>query len=361
MKIEVVFLSGSLQLSGSTTWLNTLIKGFEQQNINCIHLVTGVPSSIKSSATQVVYTGRPRQQLRLRLMRWLQLHKLCRNLYREQETKFYTQRTEQLLESQLAKKVLVIKDFTTYLPTYFKTDRFLITAVLHQQYAELQLGYFYHQLCAVSEAVKQKSNQLGFNVTQVIYNPLDIEQLEHLADEYQPDEQNYLVFVGKLHREKGVVELLESYHQLLQQNNIDLKLLYIGEGKDQQLLQNYINKHNLADWVKLKGFQTNPYPYIKHAKLLVLPSYSEAMGYVAIEAAALKTPYLVSNFAAASEFFPPAHTFALHDRQLECKDMRHKIVSLLNEPQYQLKAGIIEKMQLDSVVSIFYNQLKTQE
>ena len=33
MKLEVVFLSGSLQLSGSTTWMNTLIKGFEENGV----------------------------------------------------------------------------------------------------------------------------------------------------------------------------------------------------------------------------------------------------------------------------------------------------------------------------------------
>lgn len=361
MKAQVVFLSGSLQLSGSTTWINTLIKGFEQQQISCIHLITGVPTSIKSSATRVMYTGRPRQQWQLRLMRWLQLNKICKSFYKKQEANFYSKRTDQLLGAQLAKKVLVIKDFTSYLPTYFCADQFLIMAVLHQQYAERQQGYFYHQLCAVSETVKQQSNQLGFNVTQVIYNPLDIKQLEHRASEYQPDEQDYMVFVGKLHREKGIIELLEGYHQLLQQKNINLKLLYVGEGKDSQLLQDYIDQHDLADRVKLKGFQTNPYPYIKHAKLLVLPSYSEAMGYVAIEAAILKTPYLVSNFAAASEFFPLAHTFGLHGQQLDREGMQHKILSLLQEPQYQLNTGVIEKMQLESIVSIFYNQLKNQE
>lgn len=47
MKLEVVFLSGSLQLSGSTTWMNTLIKGFEENNIPCLHLITGIEGTIK--------------------------------------------------------------------------------------------------------------------------------------------------------------------------------------------------------------------------------------------------------------------------------------------------------------------------
>lgn len=361
MKVEVVFLSGSLQLSGSTTWLNTLIKGFEQQGISCIHLVTGVPTSIKSKAAQVFYTGRPRQQWQLRLMRWFQLHKLYRNFYGQQEVLFYSRRARQLLSSRLAEKVLVIKDFSTYLPEYFLDKRFRITAVLHQQYTELVKGYDYHNLCAVSETVKYESNRLGFDVEQVIYNPINIAEIQNLAEEYKPDEEGYLLFVGKLHKEKGVLELLKSYHQLVKENSINLKLIYVGEGKDGQCLKSYIDEHRLSNKVKLKGFLNNPYPYIKYSKLLILPSYSEAMGYVAVEAAVLETPYLVSNFTAASEFFCADNIFKSQGKQLDTDNMKNKILCLLKNPQFSLNTDIVNKMQLSYIVPQFYNQINNQE
>lgn len=359
MKIEVVFLSGSLQLSGSTTWINTLIKGFEQKNIHCAHLVTGVPTSIQSSATQVVYTGRPRQQWRLRLMRWLQLHKVFKNFYKTQETNFYTKRAQQLLGFQLAEKVLVIKDFTSYLPAYFFDNRFIIAAVLHQQFAEFQKGYFYHKLCAVSNTVKENSNKLGFNVQHAIYNPLDIKQLRYLAEEYQPCEENYLLFVGKLHQEKGILELLESYHQLLDKKIINLKLLYVGEGKGCKLLQDYIAEHSLEKQVKLIGFLNNPYPYIKQAKLLVLPSYSEAMPYVAIESAVLKTKYLVSDFSSAKEFFPDKNIFLMGDNASVFREnLKNKIISLLKSQSFDLKPGVVDRMSLTVVTNSYHNLLQ---
>lgn len=359
MKAQVVFLSGSLQLSGSTTWINTLIKGFEQQNIHCIHLVTGIPSSIKSSATQVFYTGRPRQQWWLRTMRILQLHKLCKGFYKKQEESFYTKRSQHLLDSQLAEKVLVIKDFSSYLPTYFCDARFLIAAVLHQQFTEFEKGYFNHKLCAVSETVKKNSNQLGFNVQHTIYNPLDVQQLERLAEEYQPCDENYLLFVGKLHQEKGIIELLESFHQLLNEKNINLKLIYVGEGKDHKLLQDYITKHGIERYVKLVGFLSNPYPYIKNAKLLVLPSYSEAMPYVAIESAVLKTNYLVSDFASASEFFPEKNIFLMGDESFDFKEnLKNKIISSLESGSFELNQNVIDNMSLTKVTKMYYELIQ---
>jgi glycosyltransferase involved in cell wall biosynthesis len=359
MKLEVVFLSGSLQLSGSTTWINTLIKGFEQQNIYCAHLVTGVPTSIKSSARQVFYTGRPRQQLWLRLMRWLQLHKTFKSFYKAQEASFYTKRAQQLLNSQLAEKVLVIKDFSSYLPAYFFDNRFIIAAVLHQQFTGFQEGYFYHKLCAVSKTVKENSNKLGFNVQHAIYNPLDIKRLRYLAEEYQPCEEDYLLFVGKLHKEKGIVELLESYHELLDKENINLKLIYVGEGNSCKLLQDYIAEHGLERQVKLIGFLNNPYPYIKNAKLLVLPSYSEAMPYVAIESAVLETNYLVSDFPSAKEFFPDKNVFFMGDNASVFREnLKDKIISSLESQNFDLKPGIIEKMSLAEVTKSYHNLLQ---
>ena len=58
----------------------------------------------------------------------------------------------------------------------------------------------------------------------------------------------------------------------------------------------------VKDRVVFTGFQSNPMPYIKNAKMLVLPSKSEAMNYVCFEAMTVKTPIIVSGFNSAKEF-----------------------------------------------------------
>lgn len=361
MKLEVVFLSGSLQLSGSTTWMNTLIKGFEENNIPCLHLITGIEGTIKSSAKDVLYTGRARQSWLLRCMRWFQLHKVFKSFYNKQEDKFFTRKTNQLISNKLADKVLVIKDFTSYLPACFEEDRFFVVAVLHQQYKRFEQGYYYDLLCSVSETVQRESYEIGFNVQNVIYNPLDIDSIKSRSLEYQVREDSFLLFVGKLHKEKGIFELLEAYRDLVKDGYAQLNLIYIGEGRDKEQLLNRIAEYGLKDKVKLTGFLLNPYPYISKAKILLLPSYSEAMPYVVIEAAVLNTAYLVSDFTSAREFFQEENIFPMKNFRPDILEMKQKVVQLLNEPSYELKEGLVEKIKPNTVVSTYYNLLKNQE
>ena len=51
----------------------------------------------------------------------------------------------------------------------------------------------------------------------------------------------------------------------------------------------------MTDQVILAGFQINPFPWIKHARLFVLSSDYEGFGNVLIEAMALGTPALSTD------------------------------------------------------------------
>ncbi|MCF1428885.1 MAG: glycosyltransferase, partial [Shewanella sp.] len=54
-------------------------------------------------------------------------------------------------------------------------------------------------------------------------------------------------------------------------------------------------KYGVEDRVIIPGFQTNPYPWIKQAKLLALSSDYEGLPTVLIEALAVGTPVVSSN------------------------------------------------------------------
>jgi glycosyltransferase involved in cell wall biosynthesis len=96
---------------------------------------------------------------------------------------------------------------------------------------------------------------------------------------------------------KGVNDLLEAFAIL----ESDEALVYVGGGEENALRQTVVSL-GLQDRVHFTGFQINPYPWIRHAKLLVLPSSEEAMGYVLMEAAALGCGVVATDFPAAYEF-----------------------------------------------------------
>lgn len=124
---------------------------------------------------------------------------------------------------------------------------------------------------------------------EVINNPFNIEEIEALAN--QPCDmagQEYLVHVGRFHVQKRHDRLLKAYAQ----SDLQTPLMLIGTGNE-----DYINKIkklasslNIADRVIFAGFKTNPFPYIKHARQLILSSDSEGFGNVLVESLICDTP-----------------------------------------------------------------------
>jgi glycosyltransferase involved in cell wall biosynthesis len=102
--------------------------------------------------------------------------------------------------------------------------------------------------------------------------------------------------------------------------------------------------------VHFTGFQINPYPWIRHAKLLVLPSSGEAMGYVLMEAAALGCGVVATDFPAAYEFLVenvivPSLPAADFTERLAAKISQ----GLSGKLPLGIKPGILESMAPETV------------
>ena len=132
---------------------------------------------------------------------------------------------------------------------------------------------------------------------RTIYNPFDFNRLEALAA--KPFTlpagvlaQDYLLHIGaftlKVKRQDILIEAFAR-------SGLQSKLILLGKGKDEEKIRALIKIHGVADRVILAGFQANPYPWIRHARLLILSSDYEGFGNVLIEAMALGTPALSTD------------------------------------------------------------------
>lgn len=142
-----------------------------------------------------------------------------------------------------------------------------------------------------------------------IENYYDIDHLKSLANEKLPEEfnflteKNYVVNVGRIHPQKGQLELLKVFSMV--KDKIGCPLVIIGSGDLLSELHNackllglsYANANqDVSDIdVYFLGYVKNPLPLIKHAQLFLFPSFWEGFPNALIEAIACETLVLSSD------------------------------------------------------------------
>lgn len=126
-----------------------------------------------------------------------------------------------------------------------------------------------------------------------IYNPFNVDKIIEQAEQpavYSLPE-DYIVFVGRLEKQKNVFLLLETISKL----KSDISLVIIGQGKLKDKITDSARFLGISDRVIIYPFCQNPYPIIKQAKLLALTSIYEGLPTVIIEALILGTHVMSTN------------------------------------------------------------------
>jgi glycosyltransferase involved in cell wall biosynthesis len=93
-----------------------------------------------------------------------------------------------------------------------------------------------------------------------------------------------LVAVGRLNEQKDYRTLIRTLRQVREE--IDVKLVILGEGHLRQSLEDLIGTQGLGDHVSMPGFVDNPFPYMRMADAYVLSSRWEGLPNTLIQAMA---------------------------------------------------------------------------
>ncbi len=155
-----------------------------------------------------------------------------------------------------------------------------------------------HGIIAVSNGVKRDIAQICPDINEkikVIPNPVITDELYKMANKEIQEEWlerdkkiPVITAMGRLTYQKGFDVLLHALSIVKQ--NMDVKLIIIGDGELKSMLLNQAFKLRLQNNVKFLGFKENPYPYIKNSDLFVLSSRWEGSPNALTEALALGVP-----------------------------------------------------------------------
>lgn len=94
--------------------------------------------------------------------------------------------------------------------------------------------------------------------------------------------------------QKKLTRLLEACSKLANEN-IQFRLLLVGDGPDNQLYRNIVKEKGLEKNVFFYGFQSNPYPFYKISDCIILTSEYEGYPVVFLESFILKKPIITTK------------------------------------------------------------------
>lgn len=163
----------------------------------------------------------------------------------------------------------------------------------------------YHKIVCVSDmAFDAFKRVMGFHKNvEMHYNPINSNNVSQLAEQpvELPRDVPYMCAVGRLATEKAYDRLIRIHRRILDQGIIH-KLIIVGDGEEKDHLLQTIQETDTAETVLLAGYQSNPYPYMKHSRFLVCSSYTEGLPVIAMEALTLGVP-IVSAVPSIGEIF----------------------------------------------------------
>ncbi len=167
--------------------------------------------------------------------------------------------------------------------------------------------YLYPQadgLVATTQTVLEElTTQIGIvfkqTKTKVIPNILDIDKITLQSQEptnhpwLKQKDTPVIISVGRLAKQKNFPLLFNALKLVAQQ--LDVKLIILGEGKERKGLENLVKELSFEDRVSLPGYCANPYQAMAKADVFVLSSEEEAFGLVLVEAMASGTPVIATD------------------------------------------------------------------
>lgn len=177
----------------------------------------------------------------------------------------------------------------------------------------------FDEIVCVSEDVKSGFHKLiGSDLDAVVLpNVIDDEEIRAKADDsvqwHREEDKVQLIALGRLTRQKNFPRLIKTCGRL-RDAGCRFCLNILGEGPERSELEKQITDLKLDDFVMLKGFVCNPYPWIKQADVVVCSSDYEGISTVVQEALILSKPIVTTSCTGMKELLGESEYGMIVDR-----------------------------------------------
>jgi glycosyltransferase involved in cell wall biosynthesis len=155
---------------------------------------------------------------------------------------------------------------------------------------KLSLFFSKNIICASPVAQSRLNNKNSIFIPNFIDNIPDITKESF-------SEQIDIIFIGSFSKLKRPCVAVNAFRKISENLNCIGRMHIFGDGPYRNQIENLILSNKLSLRVTLHGFVNNPWSQIQGGSILLLPSLTEAMPMVALEALAYGIPILAHRFS----------------------------------------------------------------
>lgn len=153
------------------------------------------------------------------------------------------------------------------------------------------------------------------------------------------DRENLIGYIGRLSEEKGIQNFLNAIPKILAKER-NIKFFVGGDGPLKYEVESYSNNMDYENRIRFVGWidHTELPDYLNELKLIVLPSYTEGLPNLMIEAMACGTPVLATSVGAIPDIIKDGETgFIMENNLPDC--IGENIIRVLEHPDLESVVG----------------------
>lgn len=172
------------------------------------------------------------------------------------------------------------------------------------------------------------------------------------------DKKKIILAIGRLVKQKDYPTLIEAM-RILKSRRHDMVLFILGQGKEEDSVNELIRKLMLTDTIHLLGFCNNPFAYLKKADLFVLASIWEALPTVLIEALALGVPIVSTDCENGPKEILKDGLYGKLVKVRDASELAEAIYNSLDNPIRYDYLKAVERFTANEVYKKYDNLIKT--
>jgi glycosyltransferase involved in cell wall biosynthesis len=199
---------------------------------------------------------------------------------------------------------------------------------------------------AVSKSVERYLVEtLGIHASKVVLSRNGMEDLTAPPPPFELEAETgwtadsvILSIIGRLEPVKGHRFLISALASIVASGDTRLRLLIVGTGREEEKLRAQVVASGLDPYVHFTGFRNDVTSILTRTDVLCVPSISEGLPYVVLEAARQSVPVLASELEGKAEIFTDNNTI-FFARPGDPLDIQRRLLELVDSPDRRRRVG----------------------